>query len=47
MAVPGVTLGSGDVLVEVELATVCGSDVHTVLGHRDAATPLVLGHEQV
>ena len=47
MAVPGVTLGPGDVLVEVELATVCGSDVHTVLGHRDAATPLVLGHEQV
>lgn len=47
MAVPGVTLGSGDVLVEVELATVCGSDVHTVLGHREAATPLVLGHEQV
>ncbi|MGG7465426.1 zinc-binding dehydrogenase [Plantibacter sp. YIM 135347] len=47
MAVPGVTLGAGDVLVEVELATVCGSDVHTVLGRRDAATPLVLGHEQV
>ncbi|MFZ4895585.1 zinc-binding dehydrogenase [Plantibacter sp. Mn2098] len=47
MAVPGVTLGAGDVLVEVELATVCGSDVHTVLGHRNATTPLVFGHEQV
>ena len=47
VAVPGVRLAPGDVLVEVELATVCGSDVHTVLGHRSAPTPLVLGHEQV
>ncbi|CAM5410718.1 alcohol dehydrogenase OS=Leifsonia shinshuensis OX=150026 GN=HNR13_000729 PE=3 SV=1 [Leifsonia shinshuensis] len=47
VAVPGVRLAPGDALVEVELATVCGSDVHTVLGHRPAPTPLVLGHEQV
>lgn len=47
VAVPGVRLAPGDVLVEVELATVCGSDVHTVLGHRQAPAPLVLGHEQV
>ena len=47
VAVPGVLLRTGDVLVEVELATVCGSDVHTALGHRTAAKPLVLGHEQV
>ncbi|GIT78929.1 alcohol dehydrogenase [Leifsonia sp. LS1] len=47
VAVPGVRLAPGDVLVEIELATVCGSDVHTVLGHRSAPTPLVLGHEQV
>lgn len=47
VAVPGVRLSPGDVLVEIELATVCGSDVHTVLGHRAASTPLVLGHEQV
>ncbi|WP_233193121.1 alcohol dehydrogenase catalytic domain-containing protein [Cryobacterium sp. Y29] len=47
VAVPGVLLRPGDVLVEVELATVCGSDVHTVLGHRSAAKPLVLGHEQI
>ena len=47
VAVPGVLLRPGDVLVEVELATVCGSDVHTALGHRPAAKPLVLGHEQV
>ncbi|MFF1879508.1 alcohol dehydrogenase catalytic domain-containing protein [Leifsonia sp. NPDC058230] len=47
VAVPGVRLSPGDTLVEIELATVCGSDVHTVLGHRNAPTPLVLGHEQV
>lgn len=47
VAVPGVRLSPGDALVEVELATVCGSDVHTVLGHHAAPTPLILGHEQV
>ncbi|HEV7812678.1 MAG TPA: zinc-binding dehydrogenase [Leifsonia sp.] len=47
VAVPGVRLSPGDALVEIELATVCGSDVHTVSGHRDANAPLVLGHEQV
>jgi len=47
IAVPGVRLSEGDVLVEIELATVCGSDVHTVAGHRKAPTPLVLGHEYV
>ncbi|MDJ0377248.1 alcohol dehydrogenase catalytic domain-containing protein [Cryobacterium sp. PH31-L1] len=47
VAVPGVLLRPGDVLVELELATICGSDVHTALGHRLAAKPLVLGHEQV
>jgi putative phosphonate catabolism associated alcohol dehydrogenase len=47
VAVPGVRLSPGDALVEIELATVCGSDVHTVRGHRNAQTPLVLGHEQV
>jgi hypothetical protein len=47
IAVPGVRLSEGDVLVEVELSTVCGSDVHTVSGHRAAPTPLVLGHEYV
>jgi putative phosphonate catabolism associated alcohol dehydrogenase len=47
VAVPGVRLAPGDVLVEVELATVCGSDLHTVRGRRQAPAPLVLGHEQV
>ena len=47
IAVPCVTLAPGDALVEVELAAICGSDVHTTLGHRSAPVPLVLGHEQV
>ncbi|KDA06998.1 alcohol dehydrogenase [Microbacterium sp. CH12i] len=47
VAVPGVALSGGDVLVAIELSTVCGSDVHTVQGHRSAPTPLVLGHESV
>ncbi|MGO4301430.1 alcohol dehydrogenase catalytic domain-containing protein [Leifsonia sp. RAF41] len=47
VAVPGVRLAPGDVLAEVELATVCGSDIHTVLGQQQAQAPLVLGHEQV
>ncbi|MGI0518999.1 alcohol dehydrogenase catalytic domain-containing protein, partial [Microbacterium maritypicum] len=47
IAVPGVALGDGDVLVAVEMSTICGSDVHTVQGRRSAPTPLVLGHESV
>jgi len=47
VAVPGVALGAGDVLVAVELSTICESDVHTVQGARSAPTPLVLGHESV
>ena len=47
IAVPGIVLGEGEALVAIELATICGSDVHTVAGHRPAPTPLVLGHEHV
>ena len=47
IAVAAVALAPGDALVEIELATICGSDVHTTQGHRSAPTPLVLGHEQV
>ncbi|WP_258062601.1 MULTISPECIES: zinc-binding dehydrogenase [unclassified Rathayibacter] len=47
VAFVSVRLGSGDVLVEIELATICGSDVHTVHGDRSAPAPLVLGHEQL
>jgi putative phosphonate catabolism associated alcohol dehydrogenase len=42
-----IDLREGDVLVEVELATVCGSDLHTCTGKRGGPTPSVLGHEQV
>ena len=47
LAAPGVRLSPGEALVEVELATICGSDVNTVSGAQPAAAPLVLGHEQV
>ncbi|GGF56890.1 alcohol dehydrogenase [Marmoricola endophyticus] len=40
-------LGPGESLVEVELATICGSDLHTVAGDRLGPTPSVLGHEAV
>jgi putative phosphonate catabolism associated alcohol dehydrogenase len=39
--------GPGELLVRVALATICGSDVHTVDGKRPAPAPSVLGHEQV
>ncbi|MFB4295337.1 alcohol dehydrogenase catalytic domain-containing protein [Actinomadura sp. NTSP31] len=37
----------GEALVEVELATICGSDLHTVSGRRPGPAPGVLGHEIV
>lgn len=37
----------GEVLVRIRLATVCGSDRHTVSGRRPAPVPSVLGHEAV
>jgi threonine dehydrogenase-like Zn-dependent dehydrogenase len=45
IAVPGVALAEGDLLVAVELATVSGADVRAVAEATGA--PLVLGHEQV
>lgn len=33
--------------MEIDLATVCGSDLHTVAGRRPTPVPGVLGHEQV
>jgi putative phosphonate catabolism associated alcohol dehydrogenase len=47
IAVPEVDLHAGEALVSVELATICGSDLHTIDGVRHADVPLVLGHEQV
>lgn len=40
-------LRDGETLVRISLATVCGSDLHTVSGRRPAACPSVLGHEAV
>lgn len=45
VAVP--PLGPGDALVRVRLATVCGSDRHTVSGRREQPCPSILGHEAV
>jgi threonine 3-dehydrogenase len=39
--------GPGEVLLGIRLATVCGSDRHTVAGRRPAPCPSVLGHEAV
>lgn len=38
-------LSPGQVLVKVELATICGSDLHTLAGTRTTDHPCVLGHE--
>lgn len=38
---------SGEIDVAVTLAAICGSDVHTVLGHRSAPALAALGHEAV
>ncbi|MAT78194.1 hypothetical protein CMK14_24030 [Candidatus Poribacteria bacterium] len=35
------------ILVKVDLAAICGSDLHTVSGRRSAPTPCILGHEAV
>jgi D-arabinose 1-dehydrogenase-like Zn-dependent alcohol dehydrogenase len=37
----------GDLLVQVELGGVCGTDLHLTQGHLAVPTPLVLGHEGV
>lgn len=44
--VPG-ELEPGSALCRVALATICGSDLHTISGRREEPTPLVLGHEIV
>ncbi|MDT9664798.1 zinc-binding dehydrogenase [Rhodococcus qingshengii] len=40
-------LGAGEALVRIDLATVCGSDRHTVSGRRQQPCPSILGHETV
>jgi threonine dehydrogenase-like Zn-dependent dehydrogenase len=40
--------GSGEALLEVQVAAVCGSDIHGFLGHSERRKPgLILGHEAV
>lgn len=39
--------GAGEALVAISLATICGSDLHTLAGRRKEPTPCVLGHEAV
>lgn len=46
LALPEV-LNAGEVVVEIALATICGSDLHTYSGKRIEPTPCVLGHEGV
>ncbi|MEE1821326.1 alcohol dehydrogenase catalytic domain-containing protein [Streptomyces sp. BE20] len=41
------TPGDGELLVRIDLATICGSDLHTVEGRRPSPVPALLGHEQV
>ena len=40
-------LGEGEVLVEIGMATICGSDLHTFNGRRQVPIPSILGHEAV
>ncbi|MCA9041467.1 MAG: zinc-binding dehydrogenase [Planctomycetaceae bacterium] len=38
-------LKPGEVLVAISATTLCGSDLHTFHGRREASTPVILGHE--
>ena len=40
-------LVEGEALIEISLATICGSDLHTHAGRRSALLPASLGHEGV
>jgi len=40
-------LEPGEALVKIILATICGSDIHTIEGKRKEDTPCILGHEAV
>lgn len=44
---PAPVPGPGEALARIDLATVCGSDVHTVSGRRPGPHPSILGHEAV
>jgi putative phosphonate catabolism associated alcohol dehydrogenase len=40
-------LAPGEILVRLDLAAICGSDLHTLAGTRVEPTPCILGHEGV
>lgn len=40
-------LDTGEALVRIEMAGICGTDVHLWLGQLPIATPVILGHETV
>jgi alcohol dehydrogenase len=40
-------VGVGEIGVEMEACTLCGSDLHTLEGRRQEPTPSVLGHEAI
>lgn len=46
-SIPLPELREGEVLVRTELATICGSDLHTINGDRPTPLPSVLGHEAI
>jgi putative phosphonate catabolism associated alcohol dehydrogenase len=46
-ALPLPDLRPGEILVRTELATICGSDLHTINGDRPTPVPTVLGHEAI
>ncbi len=39
------TPGPGEAICTVRMATICGSDLHTIHGRRSEPAPLILGHE--
>src|SRR4030067_2814653 len=40
-------VGKGCILIKITGCTICGSDLHSWLGRRQAPTPIILGHEIV
>lgn len=40
-------LEEGEILVKINYATLCGSDLHTYCGLRQEPCPTILGHEIV
>ncbi len=38
---------TGEAVIRVDLCTLCGSDLHTITGRRQEATPTIPGHEVV